>query len=115
LEIENQYFKAQDAEVQARGLAARSVVDLCRALGGGWESAVPVEKNAMKESREAVTTSAAEPFSRSPLTREKDSEKTTGETAAQSTTQSTTQSTAANETNAAAPEKPASNSTNATP
>jgi hypothetical protein len=69
LDVENQYFRAQDAEVQARGLAARSVVDLCRALGGGWESAVPAEGSAIDESRTAVTTSAAEPFSRSPLTR----------------------------------------------
>jgi NodT family efflux transporter outer membrane factor (OMF) lipoprotein len=69
LDVENQYYRAQDAEVQARGLAARSVVDLCRALGGGWESSVPAEGSAIDESRTAVTTSAAEPFSRSPLTR----------------------------------------------
>ena len=119
LEIENQYFRAQDAEVQARGLAARSVVDLCRALGGGWESAVPVEKNAIDESRAAVATSAAEPFSRSPLTRDKNDGKNDGKNDDKS--DGKTANTNAGETPTApqaepAPQaQPASNSTNATP
>ena len=72
LEIQNQYFRAQDAEVQARGLAARSVVDLCRALGGGWEQDVPASDNASEESKSAVASSRAAEASRSPLVRERD-------------------------------------------
>jgi NodT family efflux transporter outer membrane factor (OMF) lipoprotein len=113
LEIENQYFKAQDAEVQARGLAARSVVDLCRALGGGWESAAPVEKSAIDESRAAVTASAAEPFSRSPLTRDKIDGKNDGKN--DSKNDSETVNTNSGETQPAPQAQPASNSTNATP
>jgi hypothetical protein len=81
------------------------VVDLCRALGGGWESAVPVEKNAIDESRAAVATSAAEPFSRSPLTRDKNDGKNDGKTA----------NTDSGETPPAPQAEPASTSTNATP
>jgi NodT family efflux transporter outer membrane factor (OMF) lipoprotein len=75
LDIQNQYYKAQDAEVQARGLAARSVVELCRALGGGWESTVADNANAVEESRNAVTNSPAEVASRSPLTKAQADEK----------------------------------------
>jgi NodT family efflux transporter outer membrane factor (OMF) lipoprotein len=72
LDIQNQYYRAQDAEVQARGLAARSVVDLCRALGGGWEQDVPASDNASEESKSAVASSRAAEASRSPLVRERD-------------------------------------------
>jgi hypothetical protein len=95
------------------------VVDLCRALGGGWESAVPVEKNAIDESRAAVATSAAEPFSRSPLTRDKNDGKNDGKNDDKS--DGKTANTNAGETPTApqaepAPQaQPASNSTNATP
>lgn len=70
LDAQNQYLRALDAETQARGLAARSVVDLCRALGGGWESEIPATNKAIEESRNAVATSPAEAASRSPLARE---------------------------------------------
>jgi len=74
LDRQNLYYRAQDAEVQARGLAARSVVDLCRALGGGWEQDIPASDNAREESKVAVATSPAAEASRSPLVVERDDE-----------------------------------------
>jgi hypothetical protein len=48
------------------------VVDLCRALGGGWEQDVPASDNASEESKSAVASSRAAEASRSPLVRERD-------------------------------------------
>ena len=67
LDIQNQLLKAEDAEVKSRGLVAQSIVELYRALGGGWENAVPTIADAKNESKDAVAQSPAEEASKSPL------------------------------------------------
>ncbi|GDY02785.1 RND transporter [Planctomycetota bacterium] len=71
IEIQNQVLKAEDAEVQSRGLVAQSVVELYRALGGGWERTLPNADNAKQESQNALTQSPADETSVSPVAKAK--------------------------------------------
>jgi chemotaxis protein MotB len=53
LDLQDELYSFQDAEAQARGLAAQSAVALYRALGGGWQDVAPA-RMASRASREGA-------------------------------------------------------------
>ncbi len=68
LDVQERLFSLRDAESQARGFAAQSSIALYRALGGGWQSTVPLNEDASNEAAAAVSTSPARDASRAPET-----------------------------------------------
>jgi len=66
LDLQEELYSVQDAEAQARGLAAQSAVALYRALGGGWQDVVPLQDDAMKDAAKATGSSPASSASRDP-------------------------------------------------
>jgi outer membrane protein TolC len=66
LDLQEELLAVQDAEAQARGLAAQSAVALYRALGGGWQDVAPLQDDAMKDAAKATGSSPAGAASRDP-------------------------------------------------
>ncbi len=66
LDLQEELYSVQDAEAQARGLAAQSAVALYRALGGGWQDVAPLQDDAMKDAANATGSSPAGAASRDP-------------------------------------------------
>lgn len=66
LDLQDELYSVQDAEAQARGLAAQSAVALYRALGGGWQDVAPLQDDAMKDAAAATGSSPAGAASRDP-------------------------------------------------
>ena len=66
LDLQEELYSVQDAEAQARGLAAQSAVALYRALGGGWQDVAPLQDDAMKDAAKATGSSPAGAASRDP-------------------------------------------------
>ena len=66
LDLQEELYSVQDAEAQARGLAAQSAVALYRALGGGWQDVAPLQDDAMKDAATATGSSPAGAASRDP-------------------------------------------------
>lgn len=66
LDLQDELYSVQDAEAQARGLAAQSAVALYRALGGGWQDVAPLQDDPMKDAASATASSPAGAASRDP-------------------------------------------------
>jgi outer membrane protein TolC len=66
LDLQEELYSVQDAEAQARGLAAQSAVALYRALGGGWQDIAPLRAEAMEDAAAATAANPAGPASRDP-------------------------------------------------
>ncbi|MBM4110841.1 MAG: efflux transporter outer membrane subunit [Phycisphaerae bacterium] len=66
LDLQDALYSVQDAESQARGLAAQSAVALYRALGGGWQDVAPLQDDAMRDAATATGSSPADAAARDP-------------------------------------------------
>lgn len=67
LDVQNNLLNAQDSQAQAQGLAAQTIVELYKSLGGGWGDAVPTKENTTTDATNAIAVSPAQAASMSPL------------------------------------------------
>ncbi len=67
LDVQNNLLGAQDSQAQAQGLAAQSIVELYKSLGGGWSDVVPTRDNKKTDAKDAIASSPAHAASLSPI------------------------------------------------
>lgn len=67
LDVQNNLLSAQDSQAQAQGLAAQSIVELYKSLGGGWGDAVPTQDGAKTDAKTAIASAPTSGASISPV------------------------------------------------